>query len=137
MLTLQLIDRMFESYYKKFTRNCFQYISIKSKTQLCIPSLPLHTSKYTVLILRIFPRTYPVKAGWSLYLRGLEHVAMNHSVGGSNPSSPTTDPKRKIEICIIFIVATWVWSIFILLTLNHNSHQFHCWYYVKCNNVNK
>eukprot|EP00536_Pseudo-nitzschia_multiseries_P013129 jgi/Psemu1/34269/gm1.34269_g len=28
-------------------------------------------------------------------LRGLEHVATNHGVGGSNPSSPTTGPKGK------------------------------------------
>ena len=27
--------------------------------------------------------------------KGLEHVAMNHGVGGSNPSSPTTGQKGK------------------------------------------
>ena len=47
------------------------------------------------LFLRILPGTDPVEAGWGLQLRGLEHVATNHGVGGSNPSSPTTDPKAK------------------------------------------
>eukprot|EP01018_Ginkgo_biloba_P012458 Gb_11362 [translate_table: standard] len=30
-----------------------------------------------------------------LQLRGLEHMATNHGVGGSNPSSPTNNPKRE------------------------------------------
>ena len=33
--------------------------------------------------------------GVGLSLRGLEHVATNHGVGGSNPSSPTTGQKRE------------------------------------------
>lgn len=37
----------------------------------------------------------PVETGWGLQLRGLEHVATNHGVGGSNPSSPTTGQKGK------------------------------------------
>lgn len=33
--------------------------------------------------------------GWSLELRGLEHVAMNHGVGGLSLSSPLPFQKGK------------------------------------------
>lgn len=44
---------------------------------------------------RVFRGTDPVETRWGLQLRGLEHVATNHGVGGSNPSSPTTGQKGK------------------------------------------
>lgn len=47
------------------------------------------------LFFRVLPGTDPVETGWGLQLRGLEHVATNHGVGGSNPSSPTTGQKGK------------------------------------------
>jgi hypothetical protein len=46
-------------------------------------------------LLRGIPGKRSSGDGVGLYLRGLEHVATNHSVGGSNPSSPTTFQRGK------------------------------------------